>query len=1689
MTGPRIGIAGGLIAFLGVVAMGASAVLNGVSEISTDGSAANVTPVAASQSSGGSPPDPSSLAMAQSHIEAREYHATINDRGLQAPNRRHNLRTYFESEGIRVLDREGESQRSLAEMRLLAFGRGSNLADVGPGVVEVDGARVEIRRQSILEWYVNDSSGLEQGFTLDERPIGGGAVVLKLGLTGADILDRGDTLRLKTHEGRQLDYGKLFAFDAKQTALPVEFVVSEVGEFEIHVDDSNAQYPILIDPLLTAASDTFIESNQAAANLGYSVADAGDVNGDGFGDVVIGAFAFDAGEVGEGAAFIFYGGGNGIFGANPSAATQIESNQAGARLGLSVDGAGDVNGDGYADVIVSADLYDGTGVDAGAALVFHGQSVGILDGDPATADAYLESLQSGANFSRSVSSAGDVNGDGYADVIVGAIKFDAGDVDEGAAFVFHGGPSGIGYRNSALADTFIEANQASSDLGKTVSGAGDINGDGYDDIVLGADLYDAGQTNEGAIFVFHGSASGIASGSPATADTQLEGGQADALFGNDVSTAGDVNGDGFSDIVVGAWLYNAGSSDEGAAFVFHGSANGIASGTAPNVAAAQIESDQADAHLGIRVSGAGDVNGDGYSDLIVGADLFDAPLVDEGAAFVFYGSQSGIGSRTPLSADAAIESDQAGAKMGLDVSGAGDVNGDGFADVIVGASEYSNGQGSEGAAFVFHGGAQGTGDRNPSAADGQLESNQDFAQLGLSVASAGDVNGDGYSDVVVGAIGYDAGEANEGAAFIFHGSASGITGSDPLSAATLIESNQTGAQLGISVASAGDVNGDGFADVVIGSRLYDAGELDEGAAFVFHGSSVGVVGTNPSNADAQIESNLASGELGISVSSAGDVNGDGYSDVIVGAFRYTSPEVEEGAAFLFHGSAAGVLGSGPSDADAQIESDLTGANLGFSVSSAGDVNGDGFSDVVVGANFFAAGELGEGAALILHGGLAGIGDRTPSTADALIESNQPSAQLGISVSSAGDVNGDGFSDIVVGAGYYDFGELGEGAAFVFHGGTSGIGDGNPLTADAQVESNQAGAQLGTSVSGAGDVNGDGFSDVVVGAPNYSSGENSEGVALLFHGSSSGIGNGSPANADAQLESNQSGSFFGRAVAGAGDVNGDGFSDVTVGAPVYDSGEAIEGAAFVFHGNSDGRPVLAQQRRDDGTATPIQPWGRSNDSDSFEVSINATHPDGRGRVKLEVEVCPAAVPFGDGKCSHHIGNDWTDVTASANGVTLSESVTPSVSAATMTSILTNASFESPVALSGPGIDVEFRNGPESATHFGGNLAWEAEAVSPTSIRRVGLYFDIPNDVLADFALDSSATAELTLSILETSMDATKGRILGPDWLSGFGGYFATWDSTQGFFFVPSGNLNVGSLGLNSTDVTSDVQAWASGAEVNRGWAISNSDGDAFTVDSFESSSGPILRLTINGGVHTVGSPTGWSDSGAGRAWLVNPTTLDLLNYPNAFPCPGSGCMPDGGQWLSMSGGAFITQRISQQLEADAVFNFGFEQFHPTDTGGDGGGITIEIWDGNPLAGGILLDFASFASTALGERLRRAGTLSTGPNATAGGDLYLVLRSNPQSSTGGSGTASVAIDAVAFDSGVPYRWRARVLHAPLSVGSSGTAEPPNPAHGPWRRPTAQRDEGDVRLVPEPAGWLGLLLGCGALRVLQSRRLCRL
>jgi hypothetical protein len=351
--------------------------------------------------------------------------------------------------------------------------------------------------------------------------------------------------------------------------------------------------------------------------FGLFVASAGDVNGDGYADFLVGAAT---------AAYLYLGGPSGL--ATSPAATLKP--QPSAQTGVRVVSAGDANGDGYGDVAIA-------NYDLGMAYVYLGSAAGLGPAPAVTFNAPPASTQQGtqtSGFGHSLAGAGDVNGDGYADIAVGA-------GGSGLAYVYLGSPSGPAATPSL---TLTEPDGPNSNFGNSVSGAADVNGDGYADLIVAADAA-SGETPggfAGSAYLYLGSAAGLST-SPAVT---LNGSQPQGSFGRWVSTAGDVNGDGYADVIVGADAeYGNGNTAPGWAYVYLGGASGLSATPAVTLTGP----DGLGSWFGRCVAAAGDVNGDGYADVIVGADAGGAgvssdagTLGDAGWAYVYLGSASGL---------------------------------------------------------------------------------------------------------------------------------------------------------------------------------------------------------------------------------------------------------------------------------------------------------------------------------------------------------------------------------------------------------------------------------------------------------------------------------------------------------------------------------------------------------------------------------------------------------------------------------------------------------------------------------------------------------------------------------------------------------------------------------------------------------------------------------------------------------------------------------------------------------------------------------------------------------------------------------------------------------------------------------------------------------------------------------------
>ena len=286
------------------------------------------------------------------------------------------------------------------------------------------------------------------------------------------------------------------------------------------------------------------------------------------------------------------------------------------------------------------------------------------------------------------------------------------------------------------------------------------------------------------------------------------------------------------------------------------------------------------------------------------------------------------------------------------------------------------------------------------------------------MASAGDVNGDGYDDVAVGSWLYDNGQLNEGAVWVYMGSDTGLADIAAWSA----ESNSAGAAFGYRALTAGDLNADGYDDLVIGARRYSGdGVTREGRAYVYLGGPTGLASTPVWTYDG----NAPETELGNTVGAAGDVNHDGYGDLIIGAYRWDGGGTDRGKAMLFLGGPGG-----PAATPVWTYQGAPNELFGYHCVGLGDVNGDHFDDVLIGApQHIAQGLVNAGAAYLFLGDSTGLA-ATPAW---MREGDQAGESYGNAVGAAGDVDHNGHADFLVGILYQDNAWVDSGRAELYRG--------------------------------------------------------------------------------------------------------------------------------------------------------------------------------------------------------------------------------------------------------------------------------------------------------------------------------------------------------------------------------------------------------------------------------------------------------------------------------------------------------------------------------------------------------------------------------------------------------------------------------------------------------------------------------
>ncbi|MFH1466700.1 MAG: MopE-related protein [Pseudomonadota bacterium] len=450
------------------------------------------------------------------------------------------------------------------------------------------------------------------------------------------------------------------------------------------------------DCMLTAefdlgSADAIYTGEGAGDYAGIALAGAGDMNADGYADLLIGAYGSDSSATTAGAAYLVLGGAGPADASLASATAKYVGEADGDWAGWAVAGGGDVNADGFDDTLVSALYGDRYATDAGAVYLILGSS-SPASGPLSSADA-VYSL--GGNFGYSTACDGDVDGDGFDDMLFGAPQYGS---QEGRVYLVLGSASPVSVTAAGSATAAFSAEAAGDQAGASVSLAGDLDGDGMADILIGAAYNDAADTNAGSAYILLGDAA-LTSMSLAAADAQWTGESPADFAGCSVSGAGDVNADGYGDILIGAKRSDGGGVDSGAGYLILGAAS--LPGGSLSAPDARYLGENADDMAGFSVSRAGDVDADGFDDFLLGAYLNDEGGMDAGAAYLV------MGSAVPASGSLSIADTKFIGENGFyytgEVAAAGDVNADGLDDIIVGAYLASHSATNAGAAYLILG--------------------------------------------------------------------------------------------------------------------------------------------------------------------------------------------------------------------------------------------------------------------------------------------------------------------------------------------------------------------------------------------------------------------------------------------------------------------------------------------------------------------------------------------------------------------------------------------------------------------------------------------------------------------------------------------------------------------------------------------------------------------------------------------------------------------------------------------------------------------------------------------------------------------------------------------------------------------------------------------------------------------------
>jgi len=458
--------------------------------------------------------------------------------------------------------------------------------------------------------------------------------------------------------------------------------------------------------------------------------------------------------------------------------------------------------------------------------------------------------------------------------------------------------------NLLYADASFLGEAERDNSGCSINGVGDINGDNFDDFLVGAFRNDEGGEESGQAYLFYGKATGW------TKDFSLE--NADASFigetagdqaGHVVAGGGDINNDGYDDFLISSPHNPLGSSENGKLYIIFGKESNWLMDTNLTDVNASILSDTYDSNFDIAI--ISDVNGDEYDDILIGVPYYYESLYQIGKVYLFFGNDSGWSHNIDINnANASFIGKYYNDQVGNSVAGIGDVNGDTIGDFIIG-SQYSDGDGTnEGQVYLIFGKSSGWEQNvNLTHANVTFTGEHDYDLAGSSISGVGDINGDTYNDFVIGAYQNDETGSEAGQSYLILGKSEWNSNYNLSSVDASFLGEESYAKSGRFLSGVGDINNDNYHDFIIGLSGYGSGGTTRGKAYLILGKPSGwSMDTNLATIGVSFIGEGISESKISAVAGGGDINHDGYDDMLFGAIESSESAIYAGQTYLIFGA-------------------------------------------------------------------------------------------------------------------------------------------------------------------------------------------------------------------------------------------------------------------------------------------------------------------------------------------------------------------------------------------------------------------------------------------------------------------------------------------------------------------------------------------------------------------------------------------------------------------------------------------------------------------------------------------------------------------------------------------------------------------------------------------------------------------